>query len=68
MSAKELKNKIDFIILNNELSKDTIKILLEIKEEIKDDSTVEQRLTIFIKWMSIFKDATNIFSIFKDYF
>lgn len=68
MSAKELKNKIDFIILNNELSKDTIKILLEIKEEIKDNSTVEQRLTIFIKWMSIFKDATNIFSIFKDYF
>ncbi len=67
MNKIELKNKIQEVIDNNELSEDVVKTLEEIRDIIKDDISKEDALNILLKWMSIFKDAINIYSVFKDF-
>ena len=67
MNKIELKNKLQEVIDNNELSEDVVKTLEEIRDIIKDDISKEDSLNILLKWMSIFKDATNIYSVFKDF-
>lgn len=68
MDAKYIKNKISYVLENYELSDEARSILVELQEEINDNLNQEERFSVFIKWMSIFKDAANIANIFKEFF
>ncbi len=68
MDFKQLQNKLDEIISNHNVSKETLSLLLEIKNDLNTISTDKDRVQIYLKWISIFKDASYIFTNFKDFF
>ncbi len=67
MDIKQLQTKIDYIISNKELSNEVIDILQEIKSDLGNIKSREDKIQIYLKWISVFKDASNLIILLKDY-
>lgn len=68
MEAKIIIDKIDELLANSELSTDLKEKLVDLRDSIKQNKNKKEAKDIALKWITLFKEALHMYSIFQNLF
>lgn len=61
MNSKiNLKEKIEFALSNHEMSNEVRELVISLKESLEKDLDENQKWQLYLKWITIFKDASQL--------
>lgn len=67
MNTEEIKNKIDFALQNIVMPDEVKELLIELREEITENLSIEESINFYAKWIKLITTASKFFSEISDY-